>query len=64
VLEMGEHFSGVVRPANPESYYSIRYSEFVVPLIKAVQEQSSEIKGLNERITELEALVKKLLEKE
>ena len=63
-LEMGMHFSGVVRPANPESYYSIRYSEFVVPLIKAVQEQSTEINSLNERITELESLVKSLLEKE
>lgn len=60
--EMGVHFSGVVPPANTDSYYSIRYSEFVVPLIRAVQEQSVEIKQLNTRIDELERILKELLQ--
>jgi hypothetical protein len=42
---IGYDFSGVTIPANENELYSIRYSEFVVPLVKAVQE--------------LEALVKK-----
>ena len=33
-------FSGVVRPQNEHDLYSLRYSEFVVPLVKAVQELS------------------------
>ncbi len=61
--ELGLDFSGIVRPANNESYYSIRYSEFVVPLIKAVQEQSNEIQQLNQRISELEQIVNELIEK-
>jgi hypothetical protein len=31
-------FSGVVAPKSEEGLYSIRYAEFVVPLVKAVQE--------------------------
>ena len=33
-------FSGVCAPANEKSIYGLRYSEFVVPLVKAVQEVS------------------------
>jgi len=32
-------FSGVDKPKNPAGQYALRYSEFVVPLVKAVQEQ-------------------------
>jgi hypothetical protein len=32
------NFSGVAAPATMEGLYSIRYAEFVVPLVKAVQE--------------------------
>jgi len=34
------HFGGVDAPKNDGDYYGIRYSEFVVPLVKAVQELS------------------------
>ena len=37
--EVGYNFSGVVHPQNEQSIYSVRYAEFVVPLVKAVQEQ-------------------------
>ena len=33
-LAMGQ----AVKPETQEEYYSLRYSEFVVPLVKAVQE--------------------------
>ncbi len=60
--KLGTNFSGIVRPQNDESYYSIRYSEFVIPLIKAVQEQSEEIDSLNNRIEQLEEKVEMLLQ--
>ncbi len=41
--EIGYDFSGVVHPPNDKSIYSIRYAEFVVPLVKAVQEQQKTI---------------------
>jgi len=40
---VGYDFSGVVAPANERSPYSIRYAEFVVPLVKAVQEQQNQL---------------------
>ena len=36
---IGYQFSGIVKPQNDSDYYSLRYAEFVVPLVKAVQEQ-------------------------
>src|SRR5260221_7419809 len=40
--DTGFDFSGVVKPANEHSKYMLSYSEFVVPLVKAVQEQQRE----------------------
>lgn len=56
-------FSGVDKPQSEEGFYGLRYGDFVVPLVKAVQELSEkdkEIDVLNDRITKLEALVSKL----
>lgn len=36
--KIGYNFSGVDVPSTPEGQYGIRYAEFVVPLVKAVQE--------------------------
>jgi len=37
-LDLGYDFSGVDKPKNENDYYGLRYAEFVVPLVKAVQE--------------------------
>jgi hypothetical protein len=58
--EMGVNFSGVVRPENAQSYYSLRYSEFVIPLIKAVQEQQVQMDKMEERIDELEQIIREI----
>ncbi len=39
--EIGYDFSGVDKPQNESSLYGLRYAEFVVPLVKAVQELDS-----------------------
>lgn len=44
-------FSGIDKPKNDRDFYGLRYSEFVVPLVKAVQELSKKA----ERVDELEA---------
>jgi trimeric autotransporter adhesin len=51
--ETGYDFSGVQKPANPDELYSLRYSDFVVPLVKAVQEQQKMIEDLRNQNTEL-----------
>ncbi len=40
---VGYDFSGVDAPQNKEGLYGLRYAEFVVPLVKAVQEQQEMI---------------------
>ena len=37
------NFSGVIKPASDKGHYSMSYSDFVVPLVKAVQEQQTQI---------------------
>ncbi|MBL1279525.1 MAG: tail fiber domain-containing protein [Fluviicola sp.] len=64
LVDLDAEFSGVVAPTNDKSYYSIRYSEFVVPLIKSVQEQSIEIDALNSKIKELEKKIDAILQQE
>jgi trimeric autotransporter adhesin len=64
-------FSGVDKPGNANTLYGLRYAEFVVPLVKAVQElskQNDSLKNenvlqqkintdLEQRLTKLEAMM-------
>src|SRR5258706_10860710 len=51
-------FSGVDAPKNDKDLYGLRYADFVVPLVKAVQEldenQNSKFKTQNDAIVELQ----------
>jgi trimeric autotransporter adhesin len=51
--QCGYDFSGVVKPENEESQYHLGYSEFVVPLVKAVQEQQKQIEELQKTVRAL-----------
>lgn len=51
--EVGYDFSGIDRPKNAGDNYSLRYAEFVVPLVKAVQEQQKMIEELEKQLLEL-----------
>lgn len=55
--DAGYNFSGVDQPKNDKDLYGLRYAEFVVPLVKAVQELSQQNEELQKQITELKALV-------
>ncbi len=71
IIKKGEYnFSGVVAPENEKDHYSIRYAEFVVPLVKATQqqqqkldEQASKIQQLESEIADLKQLVGSLAKK-
>jgi hypothetical protein len=52
----GYDFSGVVAPKEGKGLYSIRYAEFVVPLVKAVQEQQAIIQQQQAEIDRLKTL--------
>jgi trimeric autotransporter adhesin len=60
--EVGYEFDGVDAPKNEKSYYGLRYGNFVVPIVKAIQEQQAQIDELKRQNQELIALNKKLLE--
>ena len=51
------NFSGVHKPKGEFDLYSLSYAEFVVPLVKAVQEQQQIIENLNKKV---EILIKEI----
>ncbi len=61
---LGYDFSGVDKPQNEKSSYSLRYAQFTVPLVKAVQEQQVMIEKLqkeNEQLkVDIEAIKAKI----
>lgn len=65
--EIGYEFSGVDAPKSEGDRYGLRYAEFVVPLVKAVQELEAENETLKaqqvslmEEMAELKTLVQRL----
>lgn len=63
--EAGYDFSGLIKPKTDQDHYSLSYDAFVVPLVKAIQEQEQVILTQNQRIAGLEkelAEIKKLLQ--
>jgi hypothetical protein len=61
--EAGYDFSGVDKPKNPNDFYGLRYAEFVVPLVKAVQELSAQNTELKNQNTELKKQIGNLQER-
>jgi hypothetical protein len=53
----GYEFNGVDVPQNDKDNYAIRYADFVVPLVKAVQELSATITSQQEEINQLKATI-------
>ncbi len=58
--EAGYDFSGVSKPKGDVKYYSLAYSEFVVPVVKAVQEQEQQIQRQRTTIQEQLEKIEKL----
>jgi trimeric autotransporter adhesin len=61
--ETGFNFSGVDAPKNETDLYGLRYAEFVVPLVKAVQEQQQQIEVLNKKIDGQKKINEELLKR-
>ena len=47
------NFNGVDAPKNQTSYYGLRYATFVVPLVKAIQEQQEMIDKQQDEVSKL-----------
>ena len=58
--ESGYDFNGVHKPADENDNYSLAYSLFTVPLVKAVQEQQMMIDELKKQLELLKTEIEKL----
>lgn len=58
-LKAGYEFSGVDKPKDGKSLMGLRYSEFVVPLVKGMQEQQAQIEKQKSQIQELTDIINK-----
>ncbi len=59
--EIGYDFNGVHAPVDANDNYSIAYSQFVMPLVKSVQELNATNIALQARLDAQDALIQKLL---
>ncbi|MCF6172165.1 MAG: hypothetical protein L3J66_14440, partial [Bacteroidales bacterium] len=59
-LECNYDFSGVTPAKTENELYSVSYSQFVVPLVKAVQEQQQQIESLKNENSILKARLEKI----
>ena len=59
----GYDFTGVLKPAHDKDHYRIAYAEFVVPLVKAMQEQQQMIENQNKKIELQQQLIDQLLKR-
>lgn len=57
---LGYDFDGVHKPENNKDYYSISYASFVVPLVKAVQEQQQMIEAQTKADQKLQQQIEEL----
>lgn len=55
--QSGFDFSGVKVPQNDQEAYGLRYAEFVVPLVKAVQELSETVETQKQQIQQQQQLL-------
>ena len=53
----GYNFSGIIKPKTEQDHYSLSYESFVVPLVKAVQQQQQLIEELKKQNTDLQKRV-------
>jgi len=60
---IGFEFSGVDVPKNEEAFYGLRYAEFVVPLVKAVQELNLKNETQQSKIEEQQQIINQLLKR-
>ena len=58
--EIGYDFHGVVLPQNEKDNYGLRYAEFVVPIVKAVQELNAENIALKQQVSMQQQLISEL----
>ena len=58
--KIGYSFSGVDKPQDKGGLYGLRYAEFVVPLVKSVQELNTKNESLQNEISELSARIETL----
>ena len=61
-MAAGYDFSGVDAPKHEGDFYALRYAEFVVPLVKSVQELDATDSAMQQRMDNLEAQVALLTE--
>ncbi|HYK47519.1 MAG TPA: tail fiber domain-containing protein [Parafilimonas sp.] len=55
--KLNYEFSGVDKPQTKDGIYGLRYDNFVVPLVKAVQELSAKNDDLQKQIDDLKAVI-------
>ena len=58
----GYNFSGIITPKTSDDHYGLSYESFVVPLVKAIQEQQQVINAQHKRMDEQDKKINQLIQ--
>jgi trimeric autotransporter adhesin len=58
---VGYDFSGIIKPKNAHCLYGLSYAEFVVPMVKAMQEQQARIEKLTNQNADMQLQINNLM---
>ncbi|HEX8333083.1 MAG TPA: tail fiber domain-containing protein [Segetibacter sp.] len=61
--DLGYDFDGVKAPKNDKDFYKVSYSQFIMPLVKSVQEQQQTIEDQNKKIDGQQQQINKMNER-
>ena len=61
--DLGYSFDGIHIPANAKDHYSLAYTQFIMPLVKSVQEQQQIIEAQDKKIETQAEQIRKMNEK-
>jgi hypothetical protein len=62
-MQLDYNFDGIHAPVNDKDHYSLAYSQFIMPLVKSVQEQQQIIEDQNKKINSQAGQIKMMNEK-
>ena len=59
--ECGYDFTGVIRPSNSMEHYGLSYEAFIMPMVKAIQEQQRQIDDLKKMVADQQQMILRLI---
>lgn len=59
--DCGYDFTGIIRPSSANDHYGLSYEAFIMPMVKAIQEQQHQIDDLKKIVAQQQQMIQQLI---